>query len=47
MKAEVQRFKQPIEAIEESPADVKVFLAGGADADAYIFGHTESPGGPG
>jgi hypothetical protein len=41
-KAEVQRFKQLVRAIKDNLSDVKVFLAGGAEADAYIVGRTEA-----
>jgi hypothetical protein len=41
-KAEVARFKQLAQTLKESLADVKVFLAGKAEKDAYIVGRTES-----
>jgi hypothetical protein len=41
-KAEVQRFKGLVQAIKDNLSDVKVFLAGRAEADAYIVGQTES-----
>src|SRR5262249_4301460 len=41
-KAEVQRFKQLVAVLKENLADVKVFLAGGNEADAFIVGRTES-----
>ena len=37
-KQEVQRFKQLVRTLKENLSDVKVFLAGGAEADAYIVG---------
>jgi histidine triad (HIT) family protein len=40
-KAEAQRFQQLVRALKENLADVKVFLAGRAEADAYIVGRTE------
>jgi hypothetical protein len=41
-KAQVQRFKQLVEAVKETLADVKVFLAGRVESDAYIVGRSES-----
>jgi hypothetical protein len=41
-KAEVQRFKQLVGTLKETLADVKVFLVGKAEKDAYIVGRTES-----
>jgi histidine triad (HIT) family protein len=41
-KAEVQRFKQLVQALKDNLADVKVFLAGRAEADAYIVGRADS-----
>jgi hypothetical protein len=41
-KAEIPRFKQLVQAIRDTLADVKVFLAGGAESDAYIVGRTEA-----
>src|SRR5437879_6306462 len=41
-KAEAQRFKQLVQAIKDNLADVKVFLAGRAESDAYIVGRAES-----
>jgi hypothetical protein len=42
-KAEVQRFKQLVQTLKETLADVKVFLAGErTESDAYIVGRTES-----
>ena len=42
-KAEVQKFKQLVQAIKDALADVKVFLAGkGTEKDAYIVGRTDS-----
>jgi hypothetical protein len=41
-KAEVQRFKQLVGTLKESLADVKVFVAGRAESDAYIVGRTEA-----
>jgi hypothetical protein len=41
-KAEVQRFKELVQAIKANLSDVKVFLAGeGPETDAYIVGRTE------
>jgi hypothetical protein len=40
-KAEVQRFKQLVQAIKDNLADVKVFLAGGTEKDVLIVGRTE------
>jgi hypothetical protein len=31
-----------VRAIQDNLSDVKVFLAGGAESDAYIVGRTES-----
>ena len=41
-KAEVQKFKQLVQTLKESLADVKVFLAGGAESDAYVVGRAEA-----
>jgi hypothetical protein len=41
-RAEAQRFKQLAAAIKENLADVKVFLAGGAESDAFIVGRTSA-----
>src|SRR5262245_17819009 len=41
-KAEVQLFKELVQAIKANLSDVKVFLVGGAEADACIVGRTES-----
>ena len=41
-KAEARRFKELVQAIKDNLADVKVFLAGRAEADAYIVGRAES-----
>jgi histidine triad (HIT) family protein len=41
-KAEVEKFRQLVEAIKDNLADVKVFLAGRAEADAYIVGRSEA-----
>src|SRR5262249_28052144 len=41
-KAEARRFGQLVQAIKENLADVKVFLAGRAEADAYIVGRADS-----
>jgi hypothetical protein len=40
-KAEARRFQQLVQALKDNLADVKVFLAGGAEADAYVVGRTE------
>jgi hypothetical protein len=40
-KAEAQRFRQLLQALKENLSDVKVFLAGRAESDAYILGRTE------
>ena len=37
-KAEVQRFKQLVRAIQDNLSDVKVFLAGGTEKDVFIVG---------
>ena len=37
-KAEVQRFKQVVQTLKETLSDVKVFLAGRGEADAFIVG---------
>jgi hypothetical protein len=41
-KAEVQRFKGLVRAIQDNLSDVKVFLAGGTEKDVFIVGRTES-----
>ena len=41
-KAEVQRFKQLVSALKENLSDVKVFLAGAPESDAYIVGRADS-----
>jgi hypothetical protein len=41
-KAEVQRFKQLVQALKDNLSDVKVFLAGAAESDAYIVGRADS-----
>jgi hypothetical protein len=41
-KAEVERFKQLVQAIKDNLADVKVFLAGRTEKDAYVVGRTDS-----
>jgi hypothetical protein len=41
-KAEVQRFKHLVQALKGNLSDVKVFLAGGAESDAYIVGRADS-----
>jgi hypothetical protein len=41
-KAQVQRFKQLAQTIEQTLADVKVFQAGKVESDAYIVGRTDS-----
>src|SRR5262245_4317434 len=41
-EAEVQRFKELVRALKENLSDVKVFLAGGNEADAFIVGRMES-----
>jgi hypothetical protein len=41
-RAQAQRFQQLMQAIKDNLADVKVFLAGKAEKDAYIVGRTES-----
>jgi hypothetical protein len=40
-RAEVQRFQQLVQVLKENLSDVKVFLAGGPESDAYIVGRTE------
>ena len=37
-------FQQLVRAIKENLADVKVFLAGKPEADAFIVGRTEGDG---
>jgi Nuclease A inhibitor-like protein len=39
--AVVQRFKQLVQTIKETLKDVKVFLVGKAEKDAYIVGRTD------
>jgi hypothetical protein len=41
-KAEVQKFRQLVQALKESLADVKVFQAGRVESDVYIVGRAES-----
>jgi hypothetical protein len=41
-KAEAQPFQQLAQAIKDNLSDVKVFLAGGAEADAYIVGRSDA-----
>jgi hypothetical protein len=41
-KAEVQRFRQLVQASKDNLKDVKVFLAGRAEKDAFIVGRTDS-----
>ena len=41
-KAEARRFQQLVQALKDNLSDVKVFLAGGAESDAYIVGRTSS-----
>jgi hypothetical protein len=41
-RAEAQRFKQLVAIIKENLSDVKVFLPGANEADAFIVGRTES-----
>jgi hypothetical protein len=41
-KAQVERFKQLVGTIKETLADVKVFLAGEEESDAYIVGRSEA-----
>jgi hypothetical protein len=41
-KAEAQPFKHLVQAIKDNLADVKVFLAGQAESDAYIVGRADS-----
>jgi hypothetical protein len=41
-KAEVQRFKQLVQTLKESLADVKVFQVGRGESDVYIVGRTDS-----
>jgi hypothetical protein len=41
-KAQVQRFRGLVQALRETLADVKVFLAGRVESDAYIVGRTEA-----
>jgi histidine triad (HIT) family protein len=41
-KAEVQRFRQLLQAIKENLSDVKVFVVGRAEGDAYIVGRVDA-----
>jgi len=41
-KAEVERFRQLVQALKESLADVKVFLVGRNEADVFIVGRSEA-----
>lgn len=41
-KAEVQKFRQLVQTLKESLADVKVFQAGRVESDVYIVGRVES-----
>jgi hypothetical protein len=41
-RAEVQRFKQLVATTKENLADVKVFLARGNEADAFVVGRTDA-----
>jgi hypothetical protein len=42
-KAQVQRFRQLVQAIKDNLRDVKVFVVGkGAEKDAYIVGRAEA-----
>jgi hypothetical protein len=44
-RAEVQKFRRLVQAIKETLADVKVFVAGkGAEKDALIVGRAEGDG---
>lgn len=40
-KTEVQKFKQLVGTLKETLADVKVFLVGKAEKDAYIVGRVD------
>jgi hypothetical protein len=41
-KAEVQKFKQLVQTLKDSLADLKVFQAGKAESDVYLVGRTEA-----
>lgn len=41
-KAEVQRFKQLVQTLKESLADIKVFEAGKPESDVYVVGRAET-----
>src|SRR5262249_32106142 len=41
-KQEVQRFKELVRVLKANLSDLKVFLAGGAESDAFIVGRTGS-----
>ncbi len=41
-KAEVLKFRQLVQGLKESLADVKVFQAGRVESDVYIVGRAES-----
>jgi hypothetical protein len=41
-KAEVQRFKQLVQTLKDTPKDVKVFLLGQRESDAYLVGRTDA-----
>jgi hypothetical protein len=41
-KAEVERFKQLVQTLKETLKDVKVFLVGQRETDAFIVGRVDS-----
>jgi hypothetical protein len=41
-KAEARRFQRLVRTLKENLSDVKVFLAGGPEADAYVVGRTDA-----
>jgi hypothetical protein len=43
-KAQVQKFKQLVQAIKDALADVKVFQVGKVESDAYIVGRSDAGG---
>jgi hypothetical protein len=40
-KAEAQRFQRLVQTLKKNLSDVKMFLAGGVEAEAYIVGRAE------
>jgi histidine triad (HIT) family protein len=41
-RAEVQRFKQLVQALKDTLTDAKVFVVGKPESDAYVVGRTDS-----